>query len=50
MRVCGGGLWYFFTNRRTVWCVVPGDWKSDGLIAFAFDGEPQDVERFRRAE
>ena len=43
------GEWYFFTNRRTVWCVEPGDWKSDGLIAFTFDNEPQDVERFRRA-
>jgi 5-methylcytosine-specific restriction protein B len=44
------GEWYFFTNRRTVWRVEPGDWKADGLIAFAFDNRPQDVERFRSAQ
>jgi 5-methylcytosine-specific restriction protein B len=41
--------WYFFTNRATVWRVDPGDWRCDGLIAFAFDGKPQDIERYRRA-
>jgi 5-methylcytosine-specific restriction enzyme B len=39
--------WYFFTNRATVWRVEPGDWKADGLIAFAFEGKPQDIERYR---
>ena len=39
--------WYFYTNRGTVWRVLPGDWKSDGLLAFAFDSQPQDIERFR---
>src|SRR5690606_464657 len=27
--------------------VLPGEWMNDALIAFAFDGKPQDVERFR---
>jgi 5-methylcytosine-specific restriction protein B len=38
--------WYFYTNRLTVCRVLPGDWKADGLIAFAFDGHPQDIDRF----
>lgn len=39
--------WYFYTHRGTVWRVLPGEWMNDGLIAFAFDNRPQDVERFR---
>ncbi|WP_298826360.1 AAA family ATPase [uncultured Piscinibacter sp.] len=39
--------WYFFTYRATIWRVVPGDWMADGLIRFAFEGEPQDINRFR---
>ena len=39
--------WYFNTFRATVWRVLPGEWMADGLIAFAFDGKPQDIERFR---
>ncbi|PAO90583.1 AAA family ATPase [Stutzerimonas stutzeri] len=39
--------WYFYTHRGTVWRVQPGDWMNDALIAFAFDGVPQDVDRFR---
>ncbi|WP_456668436.1 McrB family protein [Bradyrhizobium sp. USDA 3240] len=41
--------WYFYTNRGTVWRVTPEDWMSEGLIAFAFDGKPQDINRFRNA-
>ena len=41
------GEWYFFTYRATIWRVRPGDWMTDGLIAFAFEGKPQDTERFR---
>jgi 5-methylcytosine-specific restriction protein B len=41
--------WYFYTHRGTVWRVLPGEWMADGLIAFAFDGKPQDIERFRNA-
>jgi 5-methylcytosine-specific restriction protein B len=41
--------WYFNTHRGTVWRVLPGEWMSDGLIAFAFDNKLQDVERFRNA-
>lgn len=38
--------WYFFTHRGTVWKVSPGDWKADGLIAFAFEDKAQDIDRF----
>lgn len=41
--------WYFYAHRGTVWRVLPGDWMTDGLIAFAFDNTPQDLERFRNA-
>lgn len=41
--------WYFFTNRATVWRVKPDDWRAEGLIAFAFQGKPQDIERYRNA-
>lgn len=41
--------WYFYTNRTTVWRVLPGDWFSDALIDFAFHGAPQDIDRFRHA-
>lgn len=41
--------WYFYTHRGTVWRVLPGEWMTDGLIAFAFDGKPQDIDRFRNA-
>lgn len=41
--------WYFYTHRGTVWRVLPGEWMTDGLIAFTFEGKPQDIERFRNA-
>ncbi|MER8395416.1 AAA family ATPase [Mesorhizobium sp. M1340] len=41
--------WYFFTHRGTVWRVLPGEWRTDGLLAFAFEGKPQDIERFCNA-
>ncbi|MES2242564.1 MAG: AAA family ATPase [Pseudomonadota bacterium] len=39
--------WYFNTHRGTIWRVLPGDWMTDALIAFAFEGKPQDLDRFR---
>jgi 5-methylcytosine-specific restriction enzyme B len=39
--------WYFYTHRGTIWRVQPGEWMNDALIAFAFEGKPQDVDRFR---
>lgn len=39
--------WYFYTFRETVWKVSPGMWATDALIAFAFEGREQDIERFR---
>jgi 5-methylcytosine-specific restriction enzyme B len=41
--------WYFYTHRGTIWRVLPGEWTTDGLVSFAFDGKPQDVDRFRNA-
>ena len=41
--------WYFFTHRATIWRVLPGDWAADALIAFAFDGQPQDLTQFRNS-
>lgn len=41
--------WLFYTYRGTIWRVQPGSWENDALIAFAFDGQPQDLERFRAA-
>lgn len=41
--------WYFYTSRVTVWRVLPGEWMADSLIAFAFEDNPQDVNRFRNA-
>ncbi|EKD39355.1 MAG: hypothetical protein ACD_75C00434G0005 [uncultured bacterium] len=38
--------WYFYTNRSTVWRVLPGDWLTDALIGFTFDDKPQDISRF----
>jgi 5-methylcytosine-specific restriction protein B len=39
--------WYFYTNRATVWRVAPGGWMEDGLLAFTFEGQQQDLDRFR---
>ena len=39
--------WYFYTNRATVWRVAPGGWMEHGLLSFTFDGQRQDLDRFR---
>jgi 5-methylcytosine-specific restriction protein B len=41
--------WYFYTFRATIWRVLPGDWANDALLSFTFDGEAQDIDRFRNA-
>ena len=41
--------WYFYTNRSTVWRVLPGDWTTDALIGFTFEEKAQDIGRFRNA-
>ena len=46
-RVTPGRDWYFTTSLHTVWKVTPGNWKSDALIAFAFENHEQDIDRFR---
>lgn len=38
--------WYFFTSRRTIWRVSPGEWSKDALIEFTFENATQDFERF----
>ena len=39
--------WYFSTYRQTIHRVMPGEWKTDSLIAFTFDNQPQDIDRWR---
>ncbi len=41
--------WYFYTCMHGIWRVVPGDWYADALIAFAFEGKNQNIDRFRNA-
>ena len=41
--------WYFFTYRSTIWRVTAGEWRADGLLVFAFEGKPQDIDRFRNS-
>ncbi|HMP71575.1 MAG TPA: AAA family ATPase, partial [Pirellulaceae bacterium] len=41
--------WYFYTNRTTVWRILPGDWQTDLLIKFTFEGVAQDIDLFRNA-
>lgn len=41
--------WYFYTNRSTVWRVLPGDWTTDALVGFTFEEKAQDINRFRNA-
>lgn len=38
--------WYFYTYRGTIWRIVPGDWKADALLEFAFEAKPQNIDRF----
>jgi 5-methylcytosine-specific restriction protein B len=26
--------WYFYTHRGTIWRIMPGEWMSDGLLAY----------------
>lgn len=39
--------WYFYTHRGTIWRLQSDNWMSRGLIEFAFEGKPQDIDRFR---
>ena len=41
--------WYFYTYFKTIWRLHPNNWKSKGLIDFAFNDTPQDIDRFRNA-
>lgn len=40
--------WYFHTNRSTLWKVPASSWMGNALIRFAFAGEDQDLDAFRR--
>ena len=39
--------WYFYTFRHTVNEVAPHDYQSKSLIDFAFEGQDQDIDKFR---
>lgn len=39
--------WYFYTVRTTVWEVKEGEQYADDLIAFTFEGQPQNYDYFR---
>ncbi len=41
--------WYFYTNRGTIWRVMPGGWERDALIEFTFEGKSQDISKFCNA-
>lgn len=41
--------WYFYTYRGIIWRVLPGDWRNDQLISFAFEDKPQDLDSFKNA-
>ncbi|NQU56548.1 MAG: AAA family ATPase [Rhodospirillales bacterium] len=41
--------WYFYTNRSTVWRIVPGEWLTDDLINFTFNNGDQNIVRFQNA-
>ena len=41
--------WYFYTSRITVWEVYPDHWMAKDLTLFTFDGQDQDIDRFRNA-
>ncbi|PID49388.1 MAG: AAA family ATPase [Proteobacteria bacterium] len=41
--------WYFFTHRATLWRVLPNNWMRTALIQFAFNQQPQEIDRFRNA-
>lgn len=46
--------WYFYTERNTVWKVLPvtgtwNEWYSKSLISFTFDNTEQDIEGFLKA-
>ena len=46
-RVSPPRIWYFSTYMQTIHAVMPGEWKTDALIAFTFDNQTQDIDRFR---
>lgn len=40
--------WFFYTSRFSVWKMKTDHWAAQILIRFAFEDEPQDIERFLR--
>ena len=42
-------VWYFFTYRVTITRVQAGEWRADELLAFAFEGKRQEIDRFRNS-
>jgi 5-methylcytosine-specific restriction protein B len=48
-RISAPREWFFYTHRRTIWRVLPGEWQDDALIAFTFQNQAQDLNRFRNS-
>lgn len=40
---------YFFTYWSTISRVTAGKWMTDELLGFAFESQPQDIDRFRNS-
>ena len=41
--------WYFYSYWKTIQKVVSDTWETDALLQFAFEGELQDIDRFRNS-
>ena len=39
--------WYFYTGRTSIWKLDLSSWYARALVAFAFEGEEQDIDLFR---
>ena len=50
MPVSSAREWYLHTNPATVWRVEPNLWIDEELLAFAFHGQSQDIDRFRNGD
>lgn len=41
--------WYFFTFWKTIARLASSEWEAEELLKFAFEGKPQEIDRFRNA-
>ena len=33
--------WYFYTYQKTIWRMIPEEWRKEALLQFAFEDRPQ---------